>query len=720
VRFGLSHKVTSYAMLGCAFLALVGGGGVGAIATLGGTLALIGSWWWEAPRVRVERWTLAWNLASLLALAYVVLSGAATGDFVGAGAEFLIWLAVAKAYNRRAARDWLQLYLLCFLMLVAGSVLNADLAYGVAFLGFVLTSTWALILFHLRREMEDNFLLKHADDRSERVEVQRILGSRRIVGRGFFLGTGAVSLVVFAASATAFLAIPRIGAGMFLSKRGGLTMAGFSDNGVKLGGHGRIKNDSTVVMRVEIAERFGGRRATPIHWRGVSYDQYRFGEWTRSRAAPETKYSLGYRLGHEVRDLAETVAAPAVQQDIWLEPLDSDVLFAASTPARFDIPLPIRPPRRVDAHGGEVRFPHGDKLHYQAWSDLSPPDPAHLRALRDPVPPTLAMYLQLPTEITARTRALAAELTAPYDNTFDKATAIASWLEANLGYTLTLVDPGAQEPVDFFLFDRKQGHCEYFASAFAVLARAAGIATRNVNGFYGGEWNEYDGYVAVRAGDAHSWAEVYFPGHGWVTFDPTPAGEIDRLGRGSSGVLARMGRWLDTLRFQWTKWVIEYDLHQQLALFRGVGRAFKQAGRWVSGAARTAKAWVVDHAVPLAIGAGALVLAAAWWLRRRRGGGAPGWLGGRRGSPTGVVAAHYQRALTALGRRGLARDPALTGRERAQAWRDRRGVAAAELTELTELLYAVEFGGATDPALASRAGALADAIVAAARASQAA
>ena len=71
---------------------------------------------------------------------------------------------------------------------------------------------------------------------------------------------------------------------------------------------------------------------------------------------------------------------------------------------------------------------------------------------------------------------------------------------------------------DFFLFDRKKGHCEYFASAFAVLARAANIPTRTVNGFLGGEWNEYRGYVAVRAGDAHSWDEVYFPGSGWVTF----------------------------------------------------------------------------------------------------------------------------------------------------------------------------------------------------------
>ena len=57
----------------------------------------------------------------------------------------------------------------------------------------------------------------------------------------------------------------------------------------------------------------------------------------------------------------------------------------------------------------------------------------------------------------------------------------------------------------------------------AILLRAAGVPTRNVNGFLGGEWNEYGGYIAVRGGDAHSWVEVWFEGVGWVTFDPTPA-----------------------------------------------------------------------------------------------------------------------------------------------------------------------------------------------------
>src|SRR5690606_9489454 len=106
------------------------------------------------------------------------------GDFLLGGAHFLLYLLVAKLCNRRTCKDYQHVYVLSFLMLVSGTVLNAELTYGLFFLGYVVAATWALILFHLRREMEDNFLLKHSDDlSSERVQVARILNSRRIVDR---------------------------------------------------------------------------------------------------------------------------------------------------------------------------------------------------------------------------------------------------------------------------------------------------------------------------------------------------------------------------------------------------------------------------------------------------------------------------------------------------------------------------------------------------------
>ncbi|HEY5952138.1 MAG TPA: DUF3488 and transglutaminase-like domain-containing protein [Kofleriaceae bacterium] len=712
MRFAVAHKAATYLMIGFAYLAMIAGGGVQPMIALAGLVGLVGSWWWEPPNIRFERWAWVWTTASVFALVYSVLTAVVTGDFLGVGAQFLIWLVVAKAYNRRAARDWQQMYLLAFLMLVAGSVLNADLTYGLCFLGFVISVTWALTLFHLRREMEDNLLVKHAADRaSERVEVRRILDSKRIVGGRFFLGTGLLSFAVFLIAAIVFLAIPRVGFGFFLKGRNGLTLAGFSD-GVKLGGHGVIKNDDTVVMRVEIDPKYGGRDRAEVHWRGVAFDHYEGGRWTRTRLAPETRVTRyivrngieRYLLDWQNSGWANDAVNTGVKQDIWLEPLDSDVLFGASNPRVFEMAAVARKRKPHSMHNDELRVEHGNTLHYTVWSDYGLPSPDELRAASGNTPPNYSVYLQLPVEITRETVALSHRITDGLPTNYDKAVALERWLETNLSYTLELKDPGKTEPVHFFLFDRKKGHCEYFASAFVVLARAAGIPTRQVNGFLGGEWNEYQGYVAVRAGDAHSWAEVFFPGKGWVTFDPTPAAPGGQLGRGGSGWRAKLGRFVDTLRFQWSKWVIEYDLVAQLSLFKDIGRALKTAATTV----RDAIVALLQY-WPLLAGLAAAI-AGAMALRRRRGREMEHGARVHKPRARSPIAAVYDQVTKQLAKHGTRRDPGVTPRELANRVAAKGDPAAAELRELTELYYAAEWGGRRDPAAEQRASELAQAI----------
>ncbi|HWO25432.1 MAG TPA: DUF3488 and transglutaminase-like domain-containing protein [Kofleriaceae bacterium] len=728
MRFAIAHKTTTYLMVGCAFAAMVLGGALSPLITLGGLIGLVASWWWEPPLIKFETWTWVWTVLSILALAYAVLTAVATTDFVGSAAQFFVWLTVAKAFNRRAARDWQQLYLLAFLMLVAGSVLNPDLTYGLCFLGFVISATWAVTLFHLRREMEDNLLVKHAADRaSERVEVRRILDSRRIVGGPFFGGTAALSFGVFLFAALVFLSLPRVGFGFFLKSRGGLTMAGFSD-GVKLGGHGVIKYNAAVVMRVEIDPRYGSRAAPELHWRGVSFDRYQGGQWSRSREAPPTRQTLEQNQTRDRRVLLwagralpvpeiDRLSGELVRQEVWLEPLDSDVLFGAGRPRIIEYPHTLRRRKPVIERNDEARLEHGGTVHYTVYSDLETPPPEELRAAVAELPPEFRAYLQLPPEITPRTRALAAQITAGATNPYDRAVAIQRWLGANLKYTLELADPGRQEAVDFFLFDRKLGHCEYFASAFAILARAVGIPTRQVNGFLGGEWNEYQGYVAVRAGDAHSWAEVYFPGVGdrgtWVTFDPTPPSERNRLDRGGTGFAARLGRMLDTLRFQWAKWVIEYDLSSQLALFKEVGGALRSGAAAVKRAATAAWDAAVARwwlAIPLAGGIAIFVLRRRRH-RRRAGGGQAG--AARPVRVRSALAESYDRAAKALAKGGVTRAPGLTPRELAARMQARGDPGAAAFGELVELYYAAEWGARADAAAEARARELVDEVRAA-------
>ena len=712
MRFAVAHKAATYLVVAFAYLAMIAGGGVQPMIALAGLVGLVGSWWWEPPNIKFEKWSWIWTVASVFALVYSVLTAVVTGDFLGVGAQFLIWLVVAKCYNRRAARDWQQIYLLAFLMLVAGSVLNADLTYGLCFLGFVIAATWALTLFHLRREMEDNLLVKHAADRaSERVEVRRILDSKRIVGKRFFLGTGALSFGIFVVASIVFLAIPRVGFGFFLKNTRGLTLSGFSD-GVKLGGHGVIKNDSTVVMRVEIASAYGGRDRPEIHWRGVAFDYYSNGQWSRSRNAPDTADALWFPRAGIERHRIQWQDAPgldlqrAAKQEIWLDPLDSDVLFGASNPHVFELAQIARKRRPHRMQNDEIRLEHGSTLHYTVYSDLEPPPPDELRAASGAVPKLYSVYYQLPQDqITLETRALAARITNGLATNYDKAVAIERWLETNLTYTLELRDPGRTEPVHFFLFDRKMGDCEYFASAFVVLARAAGIPTRQVNGFLGGEWNEYQGYVAVRAGDAHSWAEVFFPGKGWVTFDPTPAAPGGQLGRGGSGWRAKMGRFVDTLRFQWSKWVIEYDLASQLELFKDIGRAFKRAASSVrSGVVGIVRYWPAALLVGFAIGA------VVYFRRRREPGLESGSRRAARSRARSPISTAYDQVTRLLAKAGQARDASTTPRELAARLLAQSAPAASEVGELTELYYAAEWGHRADPAAERRAVELAAAI----------
>ena len=125
-----------------------------------------------------------------------------------------------------------------------------------------------------------------------------------------------------------------------------------------------------------------------------------------------------------------------------------------------------------------------------------------------------------------------------------------SYLRRNFRYTLKLTGTPGRDPLAHFLFETRAGHCEYFASAMAVMLRAIGIPSREVNGFLPGEYNDLGGDYIVRASDAHSWVEAYFPGSGWITFDPTPPapdsgyGLFDRdehVSRLDAAELERMG-----------------------------------------------------------------------------------------------------------------------------------------------------------------------------------
>ena len=146
------------------------------------------------------------------------------------------------------------------------------------------------------------------------------------------------------------------------------------------------------------------------------------------------------------------------------------------------------------------------------------------------------------------------------------------------------------DPLANFLFDRKAGHCEYFASAMAVMLRAVHIPSRVVTGFQSGVYNPITGWHVLRASDAHSWVEAWAPGHGWMTFDPTPPANSPQ-----GKPWTTLALYLDTAEMWWQRWVVDYDLEHQLYL----ASRFEQSTRkwntfspeeWLSGMGRGVEA----------------------------------------------------------------------------------------------------------------------------------
>jgi len=717
VRFVVVHKTTSYLMVLTSFVALFVSGELSPMVMGLSALSMGVSWFWEMPRIDPARFERAWNGLTLLMLSKTVLDIVLGEPVLLTGAHFIVFLTINKLCNRIASRDYLQLYVVSFLQMVAATALSSDLVYGVLFLFYIVFTTWTLILFHLKREMEENYLLKYGDSLQGRpVQVQRVLNSRKLVGGRFLLATSAVSLAVFIGSATFFFLFPRIGFRFFNQQRPGIRMAGFSDR-LELGHFGLIKDDPTVVMRVEFADprdRFRLQR----HWRGIAFDRYDGRVWSKSTGtARETIEQVGdrYPIRPPTQPDDRTVA-----QSIYLEPMESRVLFGLTllhgiALDQVELNLPgHRRALRVDAEG-DVHYEQAGEIafRYVAFSEPEVMPPGLTEQSLSAYRRTLkkrgrfgTRYAQLPEQLDPRVIGLAREIVGDAETVGQAAERIEGWLRAHYGYTLNLGRDERYAPLEDFLFVQKQGHCEYFSTAMVVLLRTLGIGARNVNGFMGGTWNHYGGYLAVSQGDAHSWVEVYYPEavcgapddcqwfDRWATHDPTPpAASAQR----EVTPWMKLTQYADALRMRWYKYVIEYDLEHQLGALlslRDIWRSWRDerpSTRRTQGQAReTARQLLGGLMALVVLGGLGLVI-----TRRRREPGSAGRAD--RDVASVAVAALYSELLRVLGSHFLGRTPATTAREvlsRAEA-RRMQGLPLARA--IVALYESVRFGGALPP-----------------------
>jgi transglutaminase-like putative cysteine protease len=288
----------------------------------------------------------------------------------------------------------------------------------------------------------------------------------------------------------------------------------------------------------------------------------------------------GFRVPRGNPPLRSYVTANLVREQlihyrVLMEPIGTNVFFLAPWAGRIS---------------GDYRALAGDSVgavydddaqrpisRYEADSDIATAAPAELRSAGRNYPAQISHSYLGPPPLDPRVSLLASQITSSSNNDFDKAAAIEQYLRTHFGYTLQLPRAKVKDPIANFLFERKQGHCEYFASAMAVMLRTLGIPSRVVNGFRSDEFNDLTANYVVRAKDAHAWVEAYFPGYGWQTFDPTPAG-----GSGSPQGWSRVGLYLDAMASFWRDWVVSYDSSHQYALSQtalGHSRALWESAR---------------------------------------------------------------------------------------------------------------------------------------------
>jgi transglutaminase-like putative cysteine protease len=711
MRFQAAHKLVTYLLV---LSALAGLATTHALSP-GSAIAFLAvstlSFWADGPRwtAALERAASAVRVATgalLVAIVWRIWRHLPDADLTSAF-DLVLALLGYKLLYRRNHRDYVHIYALSFLLVVVASTITATFLFVAAFAVYVVLATWALILFHLRREMEENYLVRHsAQAPSQKVGIGRILGSRRVVGRAFFAATFAVAAAVFVGALGVFAFVPRLGAGFVLGARAQTNVIGLADE-VALGRYGTAGSARrTVVLRATLPrlsalpdDRARRDAAERLYFRGAVYDAYDRGRWLRSRR-PELRTVLEESNGRAfIRELGESGALDpltgAERQEIEAVGVPPTVLFAADRPVAIELPS-----RRLGAAGtvgvvprwsgeaalriggGEGQNGFGDGFvtlahaHYIAYSRPHP--------LGNPALDAQARLddLALPDGLTGM-RELAARLGAGRD-TAGKIAAVVDWLRSGHAYTTKPpARPAGVDPVDDFLFSQPVGHCEFFASAAVLLLRAAGVPARYVTGFRGGEWNPIGGYVAVRGARAHAWAEAFVDGSGWTRVDATPPADTPA----PSGRLAETS---DALDFFWSRWIVGYDLGRQRDLAH---HAWRELGHF--GPSTPPGQFL------LALAAASVLVGLALGLRRagrRRARAlstvAPGLGAPPRPRSEGAIDRLYQRTLGRLERLGWPRRPNETPHEYATRLRAAGTFGTDDAFDrLTGRYTAARFGG---------------------------
>jgi hypothetical protein len=437
----------------------------------------------------------------------------------------LAMMLAVRLSGEKTVRHSLQIYALSIFCLASSSLFDLSPIF-LLYLGLLLFMV-ALALVLLTFQNQDNAMAVSKPD------------LKRILIFGLLMPLLAVPLLLLF-----FPLMPRTQLPLWRFLAPPVTRTtGYADS-VEPGSQNSIAETRTLAFRAEMPRQAQSR----LYWRGTVFNRTDGLKWTRAGRIPAERLDLTGR---------------PVAQIIYPEPSTAHTLIALDRPVALAQQRIKRSPDGVFELIGSA----GKRLSYTADSLTG-----GLVAQRNAI--DRQFYLQLPEQLPLRVKQLATEIVRAGKDDRDRVTFLEGYFR-NGGYRYaTRGLATGDKALEQFLFDKKQGHCEFFASSFALLLRAAGVPCRLVGGYLGGEYSELGSYYLVTDDKAHVWVEVYIKGSGWERIDPSSfavnAGEIWSAS-GSRSLLLRISMVLDSFNHEWNRSVIAYDFEQQINVARHVG-----------------------------------------------------------------------------------------------------------------------------------------------------
>ncbi len=504
-------------LTGCASLFITGE--MNPLMSVSGLAILPGYYSFLKGRQHAPKWAVS-TLSGLTLLVFFVDSAVITGDVFIAVAHLTITFQAIKSFDLKEPWDHLQVYFMSLLQLIIASELTRSLTFGVIFVLFMILLVTAMVLSHFLKE---GSLVN--------VNIKRPV---------FF-----ILLLTILTTVGFFVVLPRPAYKLVgKSNVRGIKTAGFSEQ-VDFGTFGDIKLDPTVVMRIKMDRDI----SMPYYWRGLTLDYFDGLSWksTKHKKYRIEKYEDEFVLFSYDR-------RAAVEQKIYLEPIDSDIIFGLSDVA--GVKVDTFSLLFDDEKSVYMRTKYSRRVKYTVYSVVTDSFAGM----------TGDKYLQMP-EGMERIKGLSKKLTSTIRKDDQKAAFIEQYLKKNYKYSLSASPPPAgTNPIEDFLFNTKSGYCEHYATSMVIMLRSIGISARIVNGFYGGEKNIYGDYVIVRQSDAHSWVEA-FVDEKWKRFDPTPY-----VPQKHPSVYALF---LDSVKLSWSRYVVGFSSDDQKDIIKGVYLSFK-------------------------------------------------------------------------------------------------------------------------------------------------